>query len=99
MAAFSKDLLSSWRWLWGCLSTFCCYDCDTNICEVVEKIATHQKHYHKSSLVLIVCCISQSTSSITIRGWLLGHHPRDQKTAETVQKNGKKLAHDEVHPQ
>ena len=34
------------------LATFCCYEYGANSSEPVQKIATDQKDYHKSSLML-----------------------------------------------
>ena len=48
MAAFSKDALSGDDFE-VVLATFCCYDYGANSSDVVEKIATDQKDYDKSS--------------------------------------------------
>ena len=41
------------------LATFCCYDYGPNASEVVQKIATNQKDYHKCSSCVIVCWIAK----------------------------------------
>ena len=64
--------IAQWKWLWGCLSDFCCYEYGANASEGVQKIASDQKDYHKYSPCVIVCRIAKIYQSITVKeGWLL----------------------------
>ena len=72
MGAFSEDFLSEDDFE-AVLATFCCYDYGANSSEAVEKIATDQKDYHKSSLGVITNPLSINNNK---ESWLLGHLQR-----------------------
>ena len=72
MGAFSEDFLSEDDFE-AVLATFCCYDYGANSSEAVEKIATDQKDYHKSSLGVITNIVSINNNK---ESWLLGHLQR-----------------------
>ena len=59
MAAFSETCFDK-NDFETVLATFYCYDYGANASEAAEKIATDQKHYHKCSLCVIVCCIAKA---------------------------------------
>ena len=58
MAAFSKGFLSEDDFE-AVLATLCYYDYSANAFEADGNIAD-QKHYHKCSLSIIVCCIAKA---------------------------------------
>ena len=53
MAAYSEDFLNKDDFK-DFLAIFCCYDYCVNASEAVEKIATNQKDYNKSSVRVIL---------------------------------------------
>ena len=53
MAAYSEDFLNKDDFE-DFLAIFCCYDHCVNASEAVEKIATNQKDYNKSSVRVIL---------------------------------------------
>ena len=54
IGGFCEELLSD-NDFGPILVTFCCYDNGTNVSEVVQKIATDKKGYHKCFSCAIVC--------------------------------------------
>ena len=63
---FCEELLSENNFE-AVLANFCCYDYGANSSEVVQKIATNQKDYHKCSSCFIVCLIAKIYQSITVK--------------------------------
>ena len=57
------------------LTTFCRYDPGANASEVVQKVATFQKEYHKCSSCVTIYWIARiNYQSVTVKKvWLLGH--------------------------
>ena len=53
MAAYSEDFLNKDDFE-DFLAIFCCYDYCVNASEAVEKIATNQKDYNKSSVRVVL---------------------------------------------
>ena len=65
------------------LVTFCCYEHDIKASEAVQKIATDQKEYRKSSFCVIICWIVEIYLSIkkTVKkGCLLGQLRHELKS-------------------
>ena len=68
--------IAQWKWLWGCLATFCCYDHDAKASQAVQKISTDQKEYHKCSLYVMICWIAKIYLSINVsEKWLFTRIP------------------------
>ena len=63
---FCEELLSE-NDFEAVLATFYCYDYGANASEAVQKIATNQKDYHKSSSCVTICLIAKINQSITIK--------------------------------